>query len=122
LIKTDLLRQRGFRREVFAAEDQEWARWLLYCEHKVTARISGAGMDNTRNVHFNNRKRLNGSVAIAYFANRNLLGVRNLARVAYQVVKPTLRLSLTERLFNLTLLFRLGACYLVHPKYKSKYF
>jgi len=124
LVKVELLKRRTFRPEVFAAEDQEWARWLLYCENKVVARISGAGMDNSQNSNLREhslRKRINEYVAIAYYANRDLLGLRNLVRVAYGVVKPVRRPP-GERLFNLIVLFRLLMCYFVKPKYKSRYF
>ena len=130
LIKIDLLKRRQFRREVFIAEDQEWARWLLCSENKVIARIAGAGMDNSQN---NNRKlrgrtkRLNEYVAVAYFANRDLLRFRHLGFIAYQVIKPIPRLQLKglglrERIFNLILLYHLLRCHFVRPKYKSRYF
>ena len=53
LIRVSLLRRRRFRPEVFSAEDQEWARWLIYHEGKATACISGAGMviNNPRKDH-----------------------------------------------------------------------
>jgi glycosyltransferase involved in cell wall biosynthesis len=125
LIKVKLLRRRPFRPDVFSAEDQEWARWLLHCENKVIARISGAGMDDSRNVNairHKRRKKINEYVAIAYFANRNLLSVCNLVRMAYHVIKPSRHIGLEERVFKLTLLFPLLACYFVKPKHKSKYF
>ena len=128
IIRMSLLRHRAFNPEVFTAEDQEWAKWLFFSENKSTARISGAGMDNyTRNGHlvsFRNslRKRLNEHVAIAYFANRKLLGWPNFARVAFRIVKPVPLPRLKERIFNLILLWRLLRCLFVKPKYKSRYF
>jgi glycosyltransferase involved in cell wall biosynthesis len=116
LIKVDLLRRRNFRREVFTAEDQEWARWLFYCERKVTARIMGGGL--SRQKKYTSQKWLNEYVSIAYFANRSLLRLPNLARIIYKVVKPTLHIGPKERLFNLVLLFSLLACYIAVPKYK----
>jgi glycosyltransferase involved in cell wall biosynthesis len=44
IIRMNLLKRRNFRSEVFAAEDQEWARWLFFCEEKSVARISGVGL------------------------------------------------------------------------------
>jgi glycosyltransferase involved in cell wall biosynthesis len=123
IIKTKLLKSRSFNCELFSAEDQEWAKWLFYCEGKAVARISGAGMDNSANVNGSNlQKILNENVAIAYFIKRDLLGLPNLARVGFRVVKPTRTLGLDYRLFNLLLLFRLLRCHLVKPKYRSKYF
>jgi glycosyltransferase involved in cell wall biosynthesis len=127
LIKMELLKRRNFRQEVFSAEDQEWASWLLYSQHKVIARINGAGMDNTKNNNrkawrSRSRKRLNEYVAIAYFVNRRLLSVFNLFRIGGRVITPSLQVSLRERAFNLVLLLRLLACYFIKPKYRSKYF
>lgn len=125
LIKVNLLRQRQFRREVFTAEDQEWARWLLHCDNKKTACIDGAGMNNSRNgnaTKYGRRKQTNEYIAIAYFANRRLLGIRNLSKIAYNVIKPTPRISMANRLLNLNILFALIVCHFVEPKYKSKYF
>jgi glycosyltransferase involved in cell wall biosynthesis len=125
LIKVDLLRRRLFRPDVFSAEDQEWARWLLYCENRVIARIAGSGMDDSRNINaikYKRRKKINEYVAVAYFANRKLLSFYNLARIAYHVVKPSRYISLEERVFKLNLLIPLVACYFRKPKHKSKYF
>ncbi|MGZ3607237.1 MAG: glycosyltransferase family A protein [Syntrophales bacterium] len=125
IIKMDLLKRRSFRREVFAAEDQEWARWLFFCEEKAVARFSGSGMDNSGNRNLAKhslKKRLNEYVAIAYFVNRDLLGWFNLARIAFRVIKPVLSLSLIDRFFNLSLFFRLFSCHFFKPKYKSRYF
>jgi glycosyltransferase involved in cell wall biosynthesis len=123
IIKINLLRRRNFNSDIFTAEDQEWAKWLFYCEKKAVARISNAGMDNSSNINGSNlRKVLNEYVAVAYFVKRDLLGLMNLARVGYRVVKPTRTLRLNYRLFNFLLLFRLLRCCFVKPKYKSKYF
>jgi glycosyltransferase involved in cell wall biosynthesis len=123
LIKVELLRRRRFRPEVFIAEDQEWARWLFYNTESVVARISGAGMDNGPNPRgYPFRKRLNETVAIAYFANRELLTSKSLMRILRNVIKLKGAASPKERFFNLVLLFCLLACYIKQPKYKSKYF
>src|SRR5690349_14373473 len=147
LIRVDLLRKRAFRSEVFAAEDQEWARWLLYSTDKMIARIAGAGMS------MNNRyttgkpgqnKLINEYVAIAYFANRSLLTPRNLARIVREIFrkhdpavgsdlkrhqsensKTVASLSVIYKLrrrSNLKLICRLLACYFVRPRYQSRYF
>jgi glycosyltransferase involved in cell wall biosynthesis len=125
IIKMDLLKRRNFRSEVFAAEDQEWAKWLFFCEEKSIARFSGAGLDTSENrnlVKHSLKKRLNEYVAIAYFVNKDLLGWFNLIHIAFKVVKPDFPIALRERLFNLLLFFRLLASCFVKPKYKSRYF
>jgi glycosyltransferase involved in cell wall biosynthesis len=126
LIKVAPLKHRGFLPEVFAAEDQEWARWLFHCENMAIARISGAGIKHNRFCNANKhplKKRLNEYVAIAYFSNRDLLKWDNLFNVAFRVIKPIpVRLDLIERYFNLLLFFRLLACRFGKPKCKSRYF
>src|SRR5262245_44993042 len=66
LIRVDLLRRRGFRPEVFTAEDQEWASWL-FSHGKATARISGAGNVNISPSGHYLKKYRNEYVSIAYF-------------------------------------------------------
>lgn len=46
LIRVELLRLRPFNEEIPAAEDQEWAAWLIRRKSLMTARISGGGMNN----------------------------------------------------------------------------
>jgi glycosyltransferase involved in cell wall biosynthesis len=125
LMKVALLKRRGFRPDVFSAEDQEWASWLFHCENKVIARISGAGMDNSTNPNLGKyglRKMLNEYIAVAYFSNRDLLGWFNIARVAFRVIKPLPPVNLRLRCFNGLLFLRLVACHFVKPKSKSRYF
>jgi glycosyltransferase involved in cell wall biosynthesis len=123
IIKVSLLRKRGFRPEVFAAEDQEWARWLFLSEKKAVARISGSGALNNNPRKDSLRKRLNDYVGIAYYANRDLLGCHNIAKLALGVLRqPGPRPRLRLRLFNLVLCFRLIACHFIKPTSKSRYF
>jgi hypothetical protein len=128
LVKMALLKRRGFRPEVFTAEDQEWASWLFHCENKIVARISGAGMENSANPNskYGPWKTVNEYIAIAYFSNRALLGWFNIARVASRVVKPRPLLPMIcvrrSRFFYGLLFLRLVACHFVKPKPKSRYF
>jgi hypothetical protein len=107
---------------VFAAEDQEWTRRLLFDEGQTVARFSGAGMTNNNPRRLSLRKRLNEYVAIAYFVNRDLLAWRHLARIGYRIVNPGRWPALRERLFNLVLLLRLLACRVVEPHSHSRYY
>lgn len=137
LIKVNLLRKRGFLPEVFSAEDQEWARWLLHDTGKAIARIAGAGKeDNNRYTigKYGQRKMINEYVSIAYFANRTLLSPRNIGRVFREAVgrkdmsvnrQSSGSLVVLDRLrrrSKLNLACRLLACYFVKPRYKSRYF
>lgn len=126
LIKVNLLRKRGFLPEVFSAEDQEWARWLLHNTDKKIARIAGAGIEIDHKYKYKvgkygRRKAINEYVAIAYFVNRTLLSPSNIYRIFCKTVERT-NTSVDERLFNLNLTWRLLACYFVKPRYKSRYF
>ena len=123
LIKVALLRKRGFVRDVFAAEDQEWAAWLFRDEKKAVACFSGAEtyLNNPRK--FSRKKRVNEYVCVAYFVKHDLLGWRNLAKIVWRICKqPGPRLAMKERYFNFVLFFRLLSCYLVKPRSRSRYF
>ena len=120
VIKTALLKKRRFRPEVFAAEDQEWSRWLFHCEGKAVARISGAGLENNNPRKFALKKLLNEHAAIALFTNRRLLGWRHLAYLAYVVMKPTPPLALRQRYIHLALLIRLLTCHFTKPGFRSE--
>lgn len=122
IIRVPLLRKRPFRSEVFTAEDQEWARWLFEEAQMAVARCSGAGMVNNNPRARSLRKRANEYVAVAYYANRRLLGWRNLAWIASRVITPKGRLAGSERLYHFSLLFRLVACRFSKPTVSSRYF
>lgn len=109
LIRTALAHQRPFRPEVFAAEDQEWAKWLIRRKGMSVARISGARLENDNPKRFSHRKLLDEYVAVALFVNRSLLHCRHLAEVAYRVVRPG-RLAVRHRFFSFLLFMRLVAC------------
>lgn len=119
VIKTALLQKRRFRPEVFAAEDQEWAKWLFHSEGKATARISGAGLQNNNAQKFSRTKLLNEYAAVALFTNRSLLGWSHLAELAYKVLRPTRRLALRERYLHFLLFIRLLACHFTKPDLRS---
>ncbi len=124
--RTPLLRQRPFRLDVFAAEDQEWSRWLFENTSMSIARISGAGMDtDTRNKYRQQaplRKRLNDYVAVAYFAKPELMGWQNLFTLAYEVIEPRQGTPLWKRLYKAKLILRLLRCHWSKPTYESRYF
>jgi glycosyltransferase involved in cell wall biosynthesis len=122
IIRVPLLRKRAFRPDVFAAEDQEWARWLFTEEHMVVARFSGAGMANNNPKAASLRKCVNEYVAVAYFVNRQLLGWRNLARVGFTVITPRVLVSPRQRFLYLWMLGRLAACHIAKPEVLSRHF
>ncbi|MFO1128786.1 MAG: glycosyltransferase family A protein [Rhodospirillales bacterium] len=122
IIKYHLLQKRIFRREIFSAEDQEWAAWLLETEGLCTARISGA-MGNNNPRRYSIRKRVNDHVCIAYYVKRNLLEWKYLAHLMGKVVySPGPRGGMRERCFSALLIARLLSCRIMEPRGKSRYF
>ncbi|ALN74688.1 glycosyltransferase family A protein [Aureimonas sp. AU20] len=101
LYRTALLKRRGFRPEVFSAEDQEWSRWLFETEGLGIARISGGGMIYDSPLRYPLSKWLREYLAVAMYAKPSLLGWRAIARVAGRVVKP--RTTVRARWFNAVL-------------------
>lgn len=122
LVRTALLRERGFRPEVFTAEDQEWSKWFFEIKGGKIACISGAlvSYDNPRGSSL--KKRVNEYVAVAYFVNRKLLSWTHIRRVAYSVIKPEAQRTWRDRGFYLLLMFRLVACRYCKPGSTSRYF
>jgi glycosyltransferase involved in cell wall biosynthesis len=88
LIKTSMLRRRGFRPEVFAAEDQEWSRWVLESENKQIARIMGAGMVYGNLIKDRRMKDLYEDLAVALYVKPEMFRLPYLLRMAYRVVRP----------------------------------
>jgi glycosyltransferase involved in cell wall biosynthesis len=105
LFRTELLRRRAFRPEVFAAEDQEWSRWLLENTAFTILRVSGCGFKTRNPVGYPHKKRLDEHEAIALYSVPSMLLPVYLLRVCYRVVRPIS--SLQERWYNLQLLSRL---------------
>lgn len=122
LIRVSLLRERAFRTDVAAAEDQEWSRWLLQERGGRIARIHNAGLRDANPRSRAPRKRLNEYLAVALYANPALLGWRHIGWVALGALKPTARRSLRERVFRLQLSLRLLACRCARPRLVSRYF
>ncbi|MDB5610856.1 MAG: hypothetical protein JWP25_7756 [Bradyrhizobium sp.] len=105
LLRTDLVRHRPFRPEVFSAEDQEWSRWLLENTPFTILRISGAGLKYGGPNGYSIKKRLDEHEAIAVFTKPGKLTPAYLLRVGYRVVRPIS--SFDARQFNFLLLMRL---------------
>ena len=105
LFRTELLRQRPFRPEVFAAEDQEWSRWLVENTAFTILRVSGCGFKTSNPVGYPHKKRLDEHEAIAVYSVPSMLLPAYLLRVCYRVVRPIS--SFQERWYNLQLLPRL---------------
>jgi hypothetical protein len=70
MIPRHLLLERGFREEVFSAEDQEWASWLIREKKGCVLRVTTPDCVY-ENPHWNIQKKVNEDLAIALFVNRN---------------------------------------------------
>lgn len=70
MIPRKLLLQRGFREDVFSAEDQEWAAWFIR-EHKGSVLRLTSPLCSYENPHLNIQKKVNEDLAIARFVNRH---------------------------------------------------
>ena len=123
LVRVRLLRERGFRKEVFTSEDQEWAKWLLFIKGGRTARIAGGGLnyDNPRGQSI--RKRLNEYIAVACFVNRSLLGIFNILHLAIIAIRPrvTSHIRFVDRIYYLRLSFELLKCRYSKPPRRAPY-
>lgn len=122
LVRMSLWRTRPFRAEVFIAEDQEWSRWLLEEQGGTIARISGGGMRCANPRLDSPVKRLNEYVAVAWFANRQLLTWGNIGRQLWLALRLGTSGREYGRRFYLRLAIRLAACHVRPPKYQSRYY
>lgn len=121
LVRCSLLRARPFRSEVFAAEDQEWSRWLLHERRKTIARVLGSGLCNGNPRKSSHRKLINEYLAIATYANRGLLAWTNIARIGLGALKPVRRSS-SDRLLKLRLCYVLTLARFFRLKVDSRYY
>jgi len=120
LVRTQLVRERPFREDVFSAEDQEWSAWWLNERGGRIARITG-GERHCDNPHTHSSlKLLNEYVSIAYFTNRRLLRWSNVIRQLWLVIGPASARK-TGRRFYLRLALLLAACHFRRPRYQSRY-
>jgi glycosyltransferase involved in cell wall biosynthesis len=120
LYNASMLRRRGFRPEVFSAEDQEWSKWLLENTHLAIARISGGGMTTSNPRGYPLRKRLNENIAIALFVRPDMLSAPYLLRIVYRIVASIPDAEAVR--FNCHLLYNLIGCIFRKPEIASRYF
>jgi glycosyltransferase involved in cell wall biosynthesis len=105
IYKTNFLKERQFRPEVFSAEDQEWSSWLVSTRGKFIARVSGAGMYNNNPLADTIKKSVNEKFAVAIYVIKDMQRFPFLLRVSYRVVRPVSKLK--DRLVNFRLLLLL---------------
>lgn len=90
MIPRHLLLKRGFREEVFSAEDQEWAAWFIR-QHKGSVLRLTSPLCSYENPHLNIQKKVNEDLAVACYVNRHERWPHNivarLARSALALVR-----------------------------------
>lgn len=105
IYKTELLKKRHFRPEVFSAEDQDWSWWLLQEEGLYIARIHGHGMSYNNPAKYPIRKRLNEELAVAIFVKPEMMKLPYVIKLILRVVRPIS--SIKDRVCNLLLAYRI---------------
>jgi glycosyltransferase involved in cell wall biosynthesis len=73
-VPTATVRERRFREDVFACEDQEWAAWYLRERHGLILKIESPSI-RYLNPRANLTKKLNEQLAVAAFVDRRRLSV-----------------------------------------------
>jgi glycosyltransferase involved in cell wall biosynthesis len=95
LIPTHLIRERPFREEVFAAEDQEWTRYYLRRFQRPVLRIETMSVQylnpNHSAVTWNDTKLLNEELAIGHYVNRRLIMPDRIAARVFRGILATVR-------------------------------
>lgn len=122
MVKTSLVRRRGFRPEVFTAEDQEWSKWLVEEEGRAIARIYAGGAVSANARARSVRKRANEYASIAYFVRRDLMRWRSIARIGLGAVRRHYDAMLDDPRVCLAVFVRLVAFRLAEPRIKSRYY
>lgn len=84
-VPTAIVRERRFREDVFACEDQEWAAWYLRERHAAVLKVCSPGI-RYANPRVNLTKKLNEELALATFVDRRRLSPR---RIAWRFIRAT---------------------------------
>ena len=95
LIPTHLIRERPFREEVFAAEDQEWTRYYLRRFRRPVLRIETNSVQYLNPNHsaakWNHTKLINEELAIGHYVNRRLIMPDRIAARFFRGILATIR-------------------------------
>lgn len=105
IYKTELIKKRPFRPEVFSAEDQDWSRWLLHEEGLHIAQIHGYGMSYNNPSKYPIRKKINEEFAIALFVKPEMMRLPYIIKLILRSVRPIS--SIRDRVCNLLLAYRI---------------
>lgn len=126
LIPTSLIRERPFREEVFAAEDQEWVRYYLRRFRRPVLRIDTKAVQYRNPNHgaakWSEIKIINEELAIGHFVNRRLIMPdRILARLLRGII-ATVRFRPARAYMHFDIAKAMLLANFKPPKRKSRYF
>ena len=99
-VPTATVRERKFREDVFACEDQEWAAWYIREQHGTILKVRSPAI-RYLNPRLNSEKKLNEELAVACFVDRRRLSLRHivwrLARAGFFTVTGSQARAVFER-------------------------
>lgn len=121
MIPRRLLQQRGFREDVFSAEDQEWAAWFIREQQGSVMRITSP-LCSYENPHLNIHKKVNEDLAVACFVNRRERWPHNIAARLGRAALAFVRRRPDRARLHWLVATGLLASYFSSPQRKSKYF
>lgn len=121
MIPRQLLLQRGFREDVFSAEDQEWAAWFIREQQGSVLRVTSP-FCSYENPHLNIQKKVNEDLAVAYFVNRRERWPHNIAARLGRAALAFVRRRPDRARLHWLVATGLLASYFSSPQRKSKYF
>lgn len=121
MLPTAQVKLRPFREDVFACEDQEWARWYLMDLGRSILKVS---TPHTRylNQRVNLTKTLNEELAIACFIDRGRLSLLNILLWALRSGVSMLKQDMPRARFKLQLARELFKARTTPPTKVSRYF
>ena len=121
MIPRHLLLQRGFREDVFSAEDQEWAAWFIRKQQGSVLRVTSP-FCSYENPHLNIQKKVNEDLAVAYFVNRHERWPHNIVARLGRAALAFVRRRPDRARLHWLVATGLLASYFSSPQRKSKYF
>lgn len=121
MIPRQLLLQRGFREDVFSAEDQEWAAWFIR-EHKGSVLRLTSPQCSYENPHVNIQKKVNEDLAVACFVNRRERWPHHIAARLGRAALAFVRGRPDRARLHWLVASGLVSSYFSSPQRKSKYF
>ena len=121
MIPKKLLMQRGFREDVFSAEDQEWAAWFIR-EYKGSVLRVTTPSCTYDNPHLNIQKKVNENIAVAYFVNRRERWPHHIGARLGRAALAILRGRRERAQLHWQIAKGLVASYFKKPERKSRYF